>query len=210
MKALVTGSNGLLGTALKKYLGENNNFYHYNSGSNSFHKVDLKSKIHTENYIQELISEGCDTVIHCAARVGGIKANMDDNQGFFKDNYDINNNVLEASFKGGIKNFVSILSTCVFPDKDVIYPLTANQIDNGAPHPSNYGYSCAKRLLGYQTNIFRNVSNNNWISVVPTNVYGCGDNYNLNDGHLIPALIHKAYLAKRDDTDFVVWGDGKP
>ena len=135
---------------------------------------------------------------------------MDNNQIFFYDNYKINNNVLEASFKHGIKNFVSILSTCIFPDKDVTYPLTANQINNGAPHSSNYGYSYAKRLLGYQTNIFQKLSSHNWISIVPTNIYGTGDNFNLNDAHLIPALIHKAYLAKRDDTDFIIWGDGKP
>ena len=172
MKTLVTGANGLLGTALRKYLGEDGNFYQYNTGKDSFHKRDLKFKSNADNYIEELVRHGCDTVIHCAARVGGIKANMDDNQGFFIDNYRINSNVLEASFKNGIKNFVSILSTCIFPDKDVIYPLTANQINNGAPHSSNYGYSYAKRLLGYQTNVFRSVSCNNWISVVPTNVYG--------------------------------------
>ena len=209
MKTLVTGSNGLVGVALRKYLGEDN-FYQFKSGADKPGKVDLTDRSNTNSYFEQVSSLGCDTVIHCAARVGGIKANMDDNQGFFHDNYIINKNVLEASYKNGIKNFVSILSTCIFPDKDVTYPLTADQINNGAPHSSNYGYSYAKRLLGYETNIFRNVSNNNWISVIPTNVYGCGDNFNLNDGHLIPALIHKAYLAKRDNTDFIIWGNGKP
>ena len=210
MKTLVTGGNGLLGSALKSYLGEDGNYFQHLRG-NGLHKVDLRDNKETNAYFSKLNEYyGIDTVIHCAARVGGLKANMDDNNGFFRDNYMINRNVLEAAERYKIKNFVSILSTCIFPDKEVSYPLTADQINNGAPHNSNYGYSYAKRLLGYETSIFRKVNNTNWISIVPTNVYGTNDNFNLNDSHLIPALIHKAYLAKRDNTDFEIWGDGTP
>jgi len=213
MKTLVTGSSGLLGSALKKEIGEEypngNNFYHVKT-QNKTGKVNLADYNQTLSFINQVSDLGCDTIIHCAAKVGGVKANMENNELFFEENYKINKNILEAAYEYKIKNFVSILSTCVFPDKEVKYPLTANQIENGAPHPSNYGYSYAKRLLGYETSMYRRLTGLNWISVIPTNVYGEEDNFHLENSHLIPGLIHKAYLAKRDNTDFIVWGDGTP
>lgn len=203
MKTLVTGSNGLLGSALKKELGEVGDYYSGKKDCNLLSEEDVKSAFLINH-------DSWSTIIHCAAKVGGVKANMENNKQFFEDNYNMNKNVLEAAYEYKIPNLVSILSTCVFPDKEVSYPLTAEQIENGVPHPSNYGYSYAKRLLGYETSMYRRLTGLNWISVIPTNVYGENDNFNLNDSHLIPGLIHKAYLAKRDNTDFFVWGDGSP
>jgi|688.fasta_scaffold264408_2 GDP-L-fucose synthase len=204
MKALVTGSNGLVGTALKKELGDNH-VYHTRKD------VDLTNELETKNYIRNLVeNEGIDTIIHCAAKVGGVQANTNNNQGFFLENYLINNNILKAAYELKIPNLVNILSTCIFPDKEITYPLTADQIDKGAPHPSNYGYSYAKRLAGYETKIFRNLTNFNWINVVPTNVYGPQDNFHLIDSHMIPGMIHRAYLAKKNNENFVIWGDGTP
>lgn len=203
MKTLVTGSNGLLGSALKNELKEKGEYYNGKKDCNLFNKKEVNAAFLVNH-------DSWDTVIHCAALVGGVKANMENNQLFFEDNYLMNKNVLEAAYKYNIKNFVSILSTCVFPDKEVTYPLTADQIENGAPHPSNFGYSYAKRLLGYETSMYRKLTGLNWISVIPTNVFGERDNFNLENSHLIPALIHKAYLSKRDNTDFIVWGDGSP
>jgi hypothetical protein len=127
-----------------------------------------------------------------------VQANSLNNQKFFIDNYLINNNVLKSAFENQIPNFVNLLSTCIFPNNNITYPLTADQIDNGAPHPSNYGYSYAKRLSGYETNIFKNLTNLNWINVVPTNVYGPHDNFHLENSHMIPGMIHRAYLAKKN------------
>lgn len=203
MKTLVIGSNGLLGSALKKELGEKGEYYNGKKDCNLLSKEDVESSFLVNH-------DSWYAIIHCSARVGGVKANMENNELFFEENYLMNKNVLEAAYKYKIKNFVSILSTCVFPDKEVTYPLTANQIENGAPHSSNFGYSYAKRLLGYETSMYRKLTGLNWISVIPTNVFGENDNFNLNDSHLIPGLIHKAYLAKRDNTDFIVWGDGTP
>jgi GDP-L-fucose synthase len=201
-KNIVTGSRGLLGSAIKKQLG---NGHLYLSSKD----VDLKDYFSTLKDIYSAKDE-YDTIIHCAAKVGGVKANMENNELFFLENYTMNNNLLEAAYKGKYKNFVSILSTCIFPN-DVEYPLTADKINLGAPHPTNYGYSYAKRLLGYQTSIFGNmIPDSNWISIVPTNLYGSNDNFNLNDSHLIPALIRKAYDASIGGGDFVVWGDGTP
>jgi len=204
MKILITGSNGLLGSALKKVLGDGH-VYHTRKD------CDLSNYSESYEYFKTMKElHGYDTIIHTAAKVGGVKANMENNEKFFFDNYTINNNVMKIAFDLDIPNFVNVLSTCIFPDKDITYPLTPSQIDNGAPHPSNYGYSYAKRLSGYETKIFRNVNKKNWYSVVPTNLYGPHDNFNLNDSHLIPGMIHRAYLAHKNNEKFVIWGDGTP
>jgi len=203
-KVLVTGSNGLVGSALKKILGPEH-VYHTKDD------IDLLDPKKTMDYITYHVKHSdVDTVIHCAAKVGGVQANMKDNKGFFIENFVINNNIIESSYKNEIPNFVNLLSTWIFPDKNITFPLTPDQIDNGAPHPSNHGYAYAKRLSGYQTNIIKKVLNSNWVSVIPTNVYGTNDNFHLEDGHMIPAMIHRAYLSKQRSEKMVVWGDGSP
>lgn len=204
MKVLVTGSNGLVGTALKEILGDGHVYHTRND-------VDLTNESKTKDYINYHVKHsGVDTIIHCAAKVGGVQANSSNNNGFFMENYLINNNILKSAFDNQIPNFVNLLSTCIFPDSNITYPLTADQIDKGAPHPSNYGYSYAKRLAGYETNIFKNLTKLNWINIVPTNVYGPHDNFHLEQSHMIPGMIHRAYLAKKNNEKFVVWGDGTP
>lgn len=202
-KVLVTGSNGLLGTALKKKLGDGH-VYHTRKDA------DLTNYEKTFNYIKNKVeNEGVNTIIHCAAKVGGVNANMNNNEEFFKINYHINNNVLKVASEFGIENFVNVLSTCIFPSDNITFPLTPDQIDNGKPHSTNYGYSYAKRLSGYETKIFRNILNKNWYSVIPTNLYGPHDNFNLETSHLIAGMIHRAYLSKMNKEKFVIWGDGK-
>ena len=203
MKAIITGSNGLLGSALKKQLGENH-IYHTRKD------CDLLKLKQTSLYFLAKKFENADTLIHCAAKVGGVQANMNNNQKFFYDNISINSIVINSAIKCNFKNVVNILSTCIFPDKEVTYPLTADQIDNGKPHSSNHGYSYAKRLLYHSTKYAREVTGNNWISIIPTNIYGPNDNFNLENSHLVPALIRKAFEASKTGQDFVVWGDGTP
>ncbi len=120
----------------------------------------------------------------------------------------MNTNVLEACRLVKVEKLVSFLSTCIFPDK-VEYPLTEDKIHFGAPHSSNYGYAYAKRMLDVQTEVYRDQYRVNFVSVIPTNIYGINDNFNIENGHVIPSLIHKCYLAKENNTDFVVWGSGK-
>jgi GDP-L-fucose synthase len=204
MTVLVTGSNGLVGNALKKLLGDNH-IYHTRKDA------DLTNEIITKEYITYHVKNSdVDTIIHCAAMVGGVQANSINNETFFIENYKINNNVISSAFENKIKNFVNLSSTCIFPDSNITYPLTADQIDIAPPHSSNYGYSYAKRLSGYQTKIIRQLTGNNWITIVPTNVYGPHDNFHPSYSHLIPGIIHRAYDSKVNNEDFVVWGDGSP
>jgi len=154
-------------------------------------------------------SHAPEQVIHLAAKVGGIKANMEKPATFYYDNIMMNTNVLESARRFGTKKVLSVLSTCVFPD-DVRYPLTEDQIHNGPPHHSNYAYAYTKRMLDVQSRAYRDQFGCNFITLVPNNLFGENDNFDLNDSHLIPALIRKFDTAKRENKDVVLWGDGSP
>jgi GDP-L-fucose synthase len=100
-------------------------------------------------------------------------------------------------------------STCVFPDK-IAYPITEDQIHDGPPHSSNEGYAYAKRMVEVLSRCYNEQHGRNYITVVPTNVFGPYDNYSIEDGHVAPGLMHKCYLAKQNGTDLTIWGSGKP
>jgi GDP-L-fucose synthase len=88
--------------------------------------------------------------------------------------------------------------------------LTPDKIHLGPPHPSNYGYAYAKRMADIQIQSYRDQYGLNYFSVIPCNIYGPNDNYHLEDGHVVPSLIHKFYLAKKRNEDVIIWGDGSP
>jgi GDP-L-fucose synthase len=121
----------------------------------------------------------------------------------------INTNVIEACRKFGIKRLVNFLSTCVFP-ASIEYPLTEAKIHLGPPHTSNDAYAYAKRMADVQIRAYREQYGLNYTSVIPTNIYGINDNFNLENGHVIPSLIHKCYLARENNTDLIIWGSGAP
>lgn len=195
---IVTGGNGLLG---KTFESIDNTLLHNRN------ILDLFDKNGCVDYFEENRKEH-DTIIHLAAKVGGVNENMNNNEKFFNDNKLLNDNVIESAKLFDYKTVITMLSTCIFPDK-VNYPLTPDQINNGKPHDSNYGYAYSKRLLGYQTEMYRNMTGNNWLSIIPTNLYGFNDNYNIESSHIIPGLIHKAYLSSINGDEFSVWGNGK-
>jgi GDP-L-fucose synthase len=128
---------------------------------------------------------------------------------FLRENVLIDDNVSHFSKETGVEKVVSCLSTCVFPDK-VVYPLDETKIHNGPPHASNFGYAYAKRLVDVQNRAYKEEFGCNFTSAIPTNVFGPHDNFDPEDSHVIPGLLHKCYLATRNDTPFVVLGTGKP
>ncbi len=198
-KILVTGANGLVGSQFNnEVIGITSNLADLRDKKS----VDLIFDYYTKK-------EGVDKIIHCAAKVGGVKANMDFKGEFFYDNIMINTNVLESARTHGIKNVISFLSTCIFPD-NIEYPLTEKKIHFGPPHTSNDAYAYAKRMLDIQSNAYREQYGLNYKCVIPTNIYGPYDNFNLNTGHVIPSLIHKCFLAKHENTPFIIWGSGEP
>lgn len=191
-KVLVTGGYGLVGSAL-------------DADIRIGREVDLRDP----NQTLELFKHHQPThVIHCAAKVGGVGGNMSHKGEYFYDNIMMNTNVIESARLVNVQRLVNFLSVCIFPD-DVEYPLTEQKIHLGKPHFSNDAYAYAKRMSDVQINAYREQYGINYTSVIPTNIYGPNDNFSLVHGHVIPMLIHKLYLAQRDNTDFVVWGSGK-
>jgi GDP-L-fucose synthase len=148
-------------------------------------------------------------VIHLAALVGGLFKNMRLKLDFFRDNMLMNINVMEACRIHRVDKLVSCLSTCIFPDK-TSYPIDESMIHAGPPHSSNEGYAYAKRMLDVMSRCYREQYGCNFVTVVPTNVFGPFDNFSLTDGHVIPSLIHKCYLAKQAGTTLSISGTGAP
>ncbi|KAH3745606.1 GDP-L-fucose synthase [Pelomyxa schiedti] len=148
-------------------------------------------------------------VIHLAARVGGLFANLKFKVEFYRENILINDNVMECCKDFHVKKLISFLSTCIFPDKTT-YPIDESMLHNGAPHESNEGYAYAKRMIDVLNRCYNSEYGCHFTSIIPTNIFGPHDNYSLESGHVVPALIHKCYIAKRDSKPFVVLGTGKP
>jgi len=148
-------------------------------------------------------------VIHLAALVGGLFANMSANCDFFRNNMKMNDNILSSSHKHKVEKVVSCLSTCIFPDK-TSYPIDETMVHNGPPHNSNFGYSYAKRMIDVQNRAYHEQHGCQFTSIIPCNVFGPHDNFNIQQGHVIPGLINKAYQAKKNGTPFEIWGTGAP
>ena len=200
-KILVTGGSGLVGMAIKNHIG-NNTSYHFTNSN----EADLSSY----TSCQALFTKHQPThVIHLAANVGGLFKNMNHKVEIFEQNLMINHNVVKCSHEFGVKRFIGCLSTCIFPDQ-ITYPINENMLHQGPPHSSNDAYAYAKRMLEVQCAAYREQYGNNFVCIIPTNIYGPYDNFNLNDSHVIPGLIHRCYLSKRDGIDFVVSGTGTP
>ena len=198
MKILVTGGSGLVGYSLKKIKPE----YIYLSSKD----CDLTNYKNT----YDLFKKHKPThVIHLAAYVGGLYKNMKQKVDMLEKNTIMNINVLKICHELNIDNVISCLSTCIFPDK-TNYPIDESMLHNGPPHHSNDAYAYSKRLLDTLSKSYREQYNRNYICIIPCNIYGENDNYSLEDGHVIPSLIHKAYLSKKNNLPFIIKGTGKP
>ena len=213
---IITGGTGLVGCAINEIIKElkyksyqyldNDLLKKYNFIFLNSKICDLKDYEKTKKFFNESKPE---YIIHLAANVGGLFKNMKYPVEMLQDNIEINSNVLKCGHEIGVKTIVSCLSTCIFPDK-ITYPISENNLHNGPPHNSNYAYAYAKRILEIQSRTYRDQYNDNFITIIPTNIYGENDNYNLDNAHVIPALIHNCFLSKKNNEKFVIKGTGKP
>lgn len=187
---LVTGGQGMLGSCISGGL---------KPSQDELNLLNYQDLLHymKENNVSE--------IIHCAAKVGGLKYNIEHNADMLSENTEINNNVFKASIECGVKNIVSVLSTCVFP-ANAKEPFDHRSIYEGFPHPTNYGYAYSKRLLLVMSNAVRQQYGINCTTIIPCNMFGPRDNFNLDECHVIPALIRKAY--ESTDGKLVVGGSG--
>lgn len=196
MSVLVLGGSGLLGSEIniKGCLKPSS------KDLNALDYCSLRRFIQMNNITK---------IVHCAGLVGGIQANQTRLYDFFQQNLQMNINVLEACKEFSLNGSVFMLSTCVMPQSASL-PYTEESIHLGEPHPSNYGYAYAKRMLEVGSRSLRDQYGIKTSCIIPCNLYGKNDNYNLENGHVIPSLIHKMYLAKKNKEDMVVWGTGMP
>lgn len=205
MKVLVTGAFGLLGCSVQKLAVRNCLMAQHDFVFLSRTDCDLRDY----EQVQRLFEKHAPTVVvHLASHVGGVFDNMQNNYVYLMDNIKINCNIVQACKDFCVKKLVNILSTCIFPDQGVTYPLTSEQLHNGLPHFSNVGYAYSKRVLQVASSILSKNSYTQVVNLIPTNLYGENDNYNIQSAHVIPALIHKTYKAMMDESPLYVKGTG--
>ncbi len=207
-KVLVTGGSGLVGQHLEEIMPS---AIYLSSGD--YDLTDTQDTIcmmydHTDNVDK---SKNIETVVHLAARVGGIQANIDNQVQFYEDNMRINTNVVEAARKCGVKNLIAMLSTCVYPDGLLDYPMEEDMLEDGPPAESNYGYGIAKRAMYSHIKLCREKLGLNYSCLIPCNLYGKHDNFNTDTCHYVPALIIKIIQAKQQGLKGIsLWGNGEP
>ena len=206
---MITGGSGLVGQGIKDYVTEDNNKNQKPGETWIF--LSSKDGDLTDRKATEAIFEKYKPthVIHLAAKVGGLFANMAEKVEFYRENIIMNDNVMECSRIYKVEKLVGMLSTCIFPDKTT-YPIDETMIHNGPPHHSNEGYAYAKRMIDTMNRAYAAEYGCNFTSIIPTNIYGKHDNFSIEKGHVIPGLIHKCYKAKENNTPFTIWGSGTP
>ena len=205
---VVTGASGLVGRAIQSVV---NSPDHVPQGNERW--IFLSSKdgdLRDPAATLAIFEKHKPThVIHLAAFVGGLFRNMQFGVQFFEDNMHMTMNVLKTAHQFGVQKCISCLSTCIFPDK-TSYPINETMVHDGAPHSSNEGYAYSKRMIDVLNRCYSNQYGCHFTSVIPTNIYGPYDNFNIQDGHVIPGLIHKMKKAIDGGPDFKIWGSGAP
>ena len=203
-RVLVTGGSGFLGSFVVEKLGEKGcrDIFVPHSEEYDLRQLDV---------IQRLLKDAKpNMIIHLAARVGGIGANRAHPAEFFYDNLMMGVQLMHESWLAGINKFVAIGTVCAYP-KFTPVPFKEDDLWNGYPEETNAPYGLAKKMLLVQAQTYRQQYGFNAIYLLPVNLYGQGDNFDLESSHVIPALIRKCIEAsKRNDDHIVVWGTGKP
>ena len=203
MTILVAGATGLAGSAIYRELlkvGEK-------VVGISTKDLDLLDRKATFEYLKNLKPK---VVIDAAAKVGGISANDNFPVKFLSENIQIQTNLMDASHNTNVEKFVFLASSCVYP-RNCPQPIKEEYVLTGPLEPTNSAYAIAK-LSGIELiKSYRREFNRKWISVMPTNLYGPNDNFDLESSHVFPALIRKFIDAKKSGTKSVtLWGSGKP
>ena len=203
-KIYVAGHRGLVGSALVKRLREEG---YSNLVLKTSKELDLRRQADVEAFFAQ---ERPDYVFLAAAKVGGILANSTFKAEFIYNNIMIAANVIEASYRTGVKKLLNLGSSCIYP-KFAPQPMKEEYLLTGPLEPTNEPYAVAKIAAIKLCRYYNEQYGTNFISVMPTNVYGPGDNFDLEASHVVPALLRKFHEAKAAGRPSVtVWGSGSP
>ena len=200
---LVTGSSAVLGTALRAIAPERpeSRFVFLTSKD-----CDLTDPAATAATFER---HRPDAVLHLAAVSGGVGMGKKHPAKMLRDNVLMTFNVLDAARKAGVRKTVMTLSVGMYPANAPL-PLNEDNIHDGPPHPSNYGYSHAKRLVEPALRAYREEFGLHAVGLIPSGIFGPNDNFNFEDAPMLPALIRRFYENRADDQPVVIWGDGTP
>ncbi len=203
-KILVAGANGMVGSAIVRNL-ESKGYTNIIKGTRD--DVDFTNQDETERYF---CSEEPEYVFIAAAKVGGIMANSNYKADFLTENLQIQTNLIQQSYNFGVKKLLFLGSSCIYP-KFATQPISEDQLMTGSLEPTNDAYAIAKIAGIMMCQAYRQQHGFNAISLMPTNLYGFNDNFNLQSSHVLPALIRKFHDAKVSNSPYVeCWGDGSP
>lgn len=203
-KIYVAGHRGLVGSAIFRKLEEQG---YTNLVYKTSKELDLRNPKQVEDFFQ---TEQIEYVFLAAAKVGGIVANNQYPADFIRDNLMIQTNVIDSAYRSGVKKLLFLGSTCIYP-KMASQPLKEEYLLTGELEPTNDAYAIAKIAGIKMCQSYNRQYGTKYISVMPTNLYGPNDNFDLHTSHVLPALIRKFHEAKENNAEFVeVWGTGTP
>jgi GDP-L-fucose synthase len=203
-KIYIAGHRGMVGSAITRKL-QKEGFTHLLTRTSA--ELDLKNQEAVHAFFEK---ERPDYVFLAAAKVGGIMANNIYRGEFLYDNLMIQNNTIDAAYRSGVKKLMFLGSSCIYP-KLAPQPLKEDYLLTGLLEETNEPYAIAKIAGIKLCDAYRSQYGCNFISVMPTNLYGPNDNYDLNNSHVLPALIRKFHEAKKNgEPSVTIWGSGKP
>ena len=203
-KIYIAGHNGLVGRAIFRLLKKKG---YTNIITRSSAQLDLRDQKTVNDFFE---AEQPAYVFMAAAKVGGIMANQTYPADFIYDNISIQNNVIHSSYKWGVEKLLFLGSSCIYP-KNAPQPIIEDYLMTGCLEPTNEPYAIAKIAGINMCQSYMRQYGCNFISVMPPNLFGPGDNYDLQNAHVLPALLRKFHEAKVNNYEsVVVWGTGKP
>ncbi|KPA13117.1 GDP-fucose synthetase [Candidatus Magnetomorum sp. HK-1] len=203
-RIFIAGHEGMVGSALYRTLLNNS---YVNIITKKRKKLDLTNYQNVELFFKKFKPE---YVLLAAAKVGGIYANDNYSADFIYENLQIQNNIIHNSYKYGVKKLLFLGSSCIYP-KYCKQPMKEEYLLTGTLEPTNEAYAIAKIAGLKMCQYYYKQYNSNFIAVMPTNLYGPGDNFDLEKSHVIPALIRKLHEGKSSKKNIVtIWGSGKP
>ena len=202
-RTYVAGHLGMVGSALVRELNKKKNKRAVITATRD--ELDLTNQSDVNSFIKQAMP---DEIIVAAAKVGGIHANSSYPAEFIYDNLAISTNLIHSAYENKIKKLLYLGSSCIYP-REAIQPISEKELLSGPLEKTNEWYAISKIAGIKLCQSFRKQYNCDFISAMPTNLYGIKDNYHLENAHVIPAIMHRAFLAKKDNEQkLTIWGTG--